>query len=66
MSQRDACVQPLPAGVSACGLVMSHREVERVGCDEQIACAVDVRVHARSAVVFLRVDHRAARRFSSI
>jgi len=33
--RRDTCVQPLPVGVSACGLVMPHREVERVGCDER-------------------------------
>ena len=32
---RDARVQPLSVGMGTFGLAVSHREVERVGCDER-------------------------------
>lgn len=53
----DAGVEPLSVGIGAFVWRASHREVERVGRDERIACAGQVRVHAGPSVVLRRLDH---------
>lgn len=54
---RDAGIQPLSVGMGALVAVAPHGEVERVGRDERIACAGQMRVHAGPSVVLRRLDH---------
>lgn len=54
---RDACIQPLSVGMGALVWVASHREVERVGRDERIAGAGQMRVHTGPSIVLRCLDH---------
>ena len=58
----DACVQPLLVGEGALGLIVSRREVKRVGCDEWDR-TLGPNACARSTSGSLRcVDHRSTHR----